>query len=68
MEVIIRNFNLRDFDEVIKDLRLLSTLIIRPSLAKEEHDAKLLGEFLFEAQGCDKEIKAEFFGSNKELN
>lgn len=67
-EVLIRRFNLKRFDEVIKDLRAQSDHVIRPSLSKEEFDARLMGEFLFDSEGCDKEIKGYYFGQEKQKN
>ena len=61
-EKLIRQFNLKMTEKVIQDLKLQSKVVIHENDSKEEIEANLLGEFLYQTNGTDKEIMGEFFG------
>ena len=67
-ETLIRRFNLKKFDEVIKGLKVQSQNMNRLSINDEEYEAQLMGEFLFKTQGCDKVVKGYYFGQDKKKN
>lgn len=66
-EVLIRKFNLKKFDDVIRDLTSHAQPQGEPASPEEveKQEAELMGQFLFSAQGCDKEMKGYFFGQDK---
>lgn len=37
-------------------------------MPEEEYEGNLMGEFLYNAQGCDKEVKGYYFGQEKKRN
>ena len=53
------------FDKTIEDLRAMNSDSIDSSLNQEELDGHLMGNFLFENQGCDRDLKGFFFGQPK---
>lgn len=64
---MIRKFNLKMFDRVIADLAHNENgrQAMEP---KEVFEGNLIGEFLFEKTGCDKDLMGNYFGQNKATN